>query len=162
MKTIKPFFFAVNLTAFSINIIFLVRICIILILVNLIQIGFKSYLEERTQCVYLNPYKIKCFEATSGVSQGSALGPLLFNIFINDILETLDVAPCLLYADDIKLLSEISNTHDCVQLQSDINKLHQWSNLNNLPFTVNKCKCITYSGKAHLIHHWVSYTQACR
>lgn len=59
----------------------------------------QSYLTNRKQFVAVNGFISKCYDVTSGVPQGSVLGPLLFNVFINDVVSALDVH-CLLFADD--------------------------------------------------------------
>ena len=76
----------------------------------------------------------------SGVPQRSVLGPLLFVIFINDLVEILPQNIVVkLFADDVKLYSEIncdanlSDMHDC------ISKLVKWANLWQLKVSVSKC-----------------------
>ena len=63
-----------------------------------------------------------CSKVQSGVPQGSVLGPLLFIIYINDLLEVAN-SEMYLFADDTKLLKEVNNIQDAVQLQQDINVL---------------------------------------
>ena len=46
---------------------------------------FKSYQENKKQCVNINGNSSKCSDITRGLPQGSVLGPLLFLIYINDI-----------------------------------------------------------------------------
>lgn len=58
------------------------------------------------------------YGSLSGVSQGSNLGPLL-NIFITNLVEVIDVE-CLLYADDVKIFSDISNISDCEYLSRNL------------------------------------------
>lgn len=77
----------------------------------------------------------------SGVPQGSHLGPLLFNIFINDIREIFDHSSLLLFADDMK----ISKLSDC--LQEDLNKLCKYCNENFLSLNVKKCSTISFTCK---------------
>jgi hypothetical protein len=59
----------------------------------------------------------------SGVPQGSTLGPLHFNIFVNDICDSICNPKYLLFADDLKIYRNINYVHDCKLLQSDINSV---------------------------------------
>ena len=59
---------------------------------------------------------------TSGVLQGSILGPLLFLIFVNDLIKNE-----LFFADDTKLFAMNADFNDCVSLQSDLKSLFEWS-----------------------------------
>ena len=72
---------------------------------------FKCYLSNRTQYVVSSGFKSVEYLVTSGVPQGSILGPLLFNIFLNDIVEVIDVN-CLIYADDLKIFTTVGNLND--------------------------------------------------
>jgi hypothetical protein len=74
---------------------------------------FCSYLQGRKQYVHCYGYDSASINVTSGVLQGSVLGPLLFLVFINDIGDKLTV-PFFLFADDAKLLKQISEWSDCV------------------------------------------------
>nr|CAI5828984.1 unnamed protein product [Callosobruchus analis] len=107
---------------------------------------FASYLSERHQYVSYSGHKSHIYLASSGVPQGSVLGPLLFLLFINDISLNFDVS-CLLYADDAKLLCKIRDVSDCHILQDDLVKLHDWCELNKLQLNVNKCFVVSYSNR---------------
>ena len=76
---------------------------------------FKTYLSRRYQHVYHNGHTSDKFVQVSGVTQGSVMGPFMFNIFINDIIQEIDVK-CLLYADDVKIFHEIKSKEDCLFL----------------------------------------------
>lgn len=104
----------------------------------------KSYLSNRSQLVSIKGFlsSPKCI--TSGVPQGSHLGPLLFIAFINDLIEKLR-NPCSLYADDLKLFSIIRNILDSISLQSDIEILKKWSQVNGMLLNVEKCFVITFT-----------------
>ena len=69
---------------------------------------FKDYLNNRKQCVTIANHISDIKSITSGVPQGSVLGPLLFLIYINDIADSLS-SICNLYADDTSLMFSSSN-----------------------------------------------------
>lgn len=116
---------------------------------------FRSYLQDRKQYVILNGVKSVEYLATSGVPQGSNLGPLLFSIFINDIVDDIDVN-CLLYADDLKIFSAIATPSDCQRLAQNINRIERWCLLNNLTLNSSKCCAMTYTTKADsIIYNYV-------
>ena len=64
---------------------------------------FQSYLSNRKQCVVVDGIKSDLLEIQAGVPQGSRLGPLLFLIYINDIVIDIE-SEILLFADDFSLL----------------------------------------------------------
>ncbi|XP_063909845.1 uncharacterized protein LOC135127332 [Zophobas morio] len=72
---------------------------------------FKSYLIGRVQSVRYRNFYSEIYSPTSGVPQGSNLGPLLFLLFINDIVEHIS-SEKLLFADDLKLFFEINTIDD--------------------------------------------------
>ena len=63
---------------------------------------------------------------TSGVPQGSVLGPLLFVNYVNELPEAVRNI-LFLFADDAKLFSRIVDLNDCVNLQSNLDNLFVWS-----------------------------------
>lgn len=105
---------------------------------------FRSYLDQRRQVVRLGNFHSYEIENPSGVPQGSHLGPLLFNVFINDIHECLRHSEFLLFADDLKLCSRILNTNDCDKLQYDINNLVDWCRRNGMSLNPSKCKAMSF------------------
>ncbi|KAJ3661981.1 hypothetical protein Zmor_006351 [Zophobas morio] len=85
----------------------------------------RSYLYDRVAYVFYNGYASSEFIVASGVPQGSNLGPLLFTLFINDLLLQLS-CPALAYADDVKLYHEISSVGNMDLLQLNLNRIIQW------------------------------------
>lgn len=84
-----------------------------------------SYLHNRSQLINIKWHLSAPVTISSGVPQGSHLGPLLFIVFINDLVQQLS-CPCLLYADDLKIYSSITKTEDCVILQNNLKAIVDW------------------------------------
>ena len=79
----------------------------------------------RTQQVVLEGVSSSSITVTSGVPQGTVLGPLLFILYLNDLPEGISSQVCLL-ADECILYREINTLNDCQDLQKDINTLCNW------------------------------------
>lgn len=107
----------------------------------------KSYLNNRIQFVTYKDTKSNQFIPTSGVPQGSILGPLLFVLFINDVFKYVKYSKFLLYADDLKLYKTIHNNCDSNQLQYDINSISEYCHINQLKLNKSKCYYIHFSRK---------------
>lgn len=104
----------------------------------------RSYLSDRSAYVVINSARSRSFAITSGVPQGSVLGPLLFNIFVND-LSLLLSSFVLSFADDMKMYRTIFSQLDCVALQEDVNTLLIWCGDNGMRVNGTKCKVISFS-----------------
>ena len=87
---------------------------------------FNSYLVGRSQVVLVKGCRSASVEVSSGVPQGSQLGPLCFILYLNDVFRNFK-CNSLGFADDLKLYNIIRNSHDCLGLQEDIDALAQWS-----------------------------------
>jgi hypothetical protein len=107
-----------------------------------------SYLKDRRQRVRCGTSVSKWTPVTSGVPQGSVLGPLLFLFFINDLPSVL-TAFCLLFADDLKIYRPICNANDSRLLQHDIDQVMRWSELNGLSLNESKCKVLHLGTRNH-------------
>jgi Reverse transcriptase (RNA-dependent DNA polymerase) len=116
----------------------------------------RSFLCGRSQCVRIGGSVSKEICVPSGVPQGSHIGPILFNLFINDIGHYIVNSDILVYADDIKILRTISCNDDVALLQSDLDGLLVWADVNMLELNVEKCFCITFARIFNLIDS--SYT----
>lgn len=113
---------------------------------------FANYLHNRKMRVKYRGFESVPFIATSGVPQGSILGPLLFLMFIDDITYNLN-CQCLMYADDLKLFKEIRSVEDCADLQENLNLLHSWCLNNKLLLNISKCCVVSYSRKRLPLFH---------
>lgn len=113
--------------------------------INMIK-WFQSYLTDRIVYVTLNGFNSYTFSPSSVVPQGSVLGPLLFNVFINDLSASLQ-SNFLLFADDLKIFNKVNSRKDMELIQSDIASLHQWCNLNEINLNIEKCNSIVFSNK---------------
>ena len=78
---------------------------------------------------------------TSGVPQGTVLGPLLFLVYINDLPEYIS-SSCGLFADDCVLYRPITNQIDQESLQKDLYNLQLWANKWLMMLNVNKCEVL--------------------
>lgn len=111
---------------------------------------FSSYLRDREQFVKYQNFISRVFVPSSGVPQGSNLGPLLFLIFINDIVNGV-VSERLLFADDLKLFLRVVSVSDAALLQRDIEAIEGWCIANRLYLNVSKCKVMTFSKKRSVV-----------
>ena len=109
---------------------------------------FKDYLTERTQRLVLEGAASLGSPVTSGVPQGSILGPLLFTLFANDLPdEAADGVKAALYADNTKLYRNVSSTEHCDSIQDTLSNMHDGSLRNNIRFNTSKCKAPTVTRK---------------
>jgi hypothetical protein len=101
----------------------------------------KQWLNNRRQRVSVNKTFSEWGEVSSGVPQGSVLGPVLFLIYINDIDVGL-LSKLSKFADDSKLCKNICLDSDREILQLDLDKLNDWSQKWQMQFNVDKCSVI--------------------
>ncbi|PIK41273.1 putative RNA-directed DNA polymerase from mobile element jockey-like, partial [Apostichopus japonicus] len=98
-----------------------------------------NWLGNREQRVVINGCASSWQNVTSGVPQGSVLGPLLFVAYINDIDGDI-LCTAKKFADDTKLYSEVSSKSDSEKFQADLDKIFSWSQGWQMLFNIDKCK----------------------
>ena len=116
-----------------------------------------DFLVGRRMRVKVNDCLSGWVDCSSGVPQGSVLGPLLFKVYINDLPENLPV-PCLLYADDLKLWAPVVSEPDVDAFQAALDALHSWSVRWLLPFNYTKCCVLPIGGNQPVgVYHLGGY-----
>ena len=103
----------------------------------------KDFLTDRRQKVMVNGENSDWQEITSGIPQGSVLGPVLFIIYINDMPDKLK-SICKIFADDSKIYKSIGEVADQDEIQDDLIEIFDWSDIWLLRISVPKCKAIQY------------------
>ena len=125
------------------------------LLAKLFQIGiednafnlFQSYLSNRKQVVVVDGVKSDILDVNAGVPQGSRLGPLLFIIFINDIITNLE-SEITIFADDTTLLATGKDPNlTTQQLNRDLVKISDWASRWKVLFNAKKSKDLIFSKK---------------
>ena len=109
----------------------------------------ESYLSNRTQFVQIGNQASTMKPVLTGVPQGSIIGPLLFNIFINDIVKASQKFAFILYADDTTLNSTLDAFgNDPEEIQNSIVKelknIFKWLDVNKLCLNVTKSKFMIF------------------
>ena len=99
---------------------------------------FENYLAERKQAVVLHGSRSDYLTVPAGVPRGSVLGPLLFLIYINDIVEDIE-SVIKLFADDTSMYLCLENPHIRAEiLNNDLEKIMQWANRWKIEFNEKK------------------------
>src|SRR5207247_2043533 len=112
----------------------------------------KGWLTGRRQKVCIDGESSDWADVTSGVPQGSVLGPVLFLIYINDI--DVDIISKIgKFADDTKLCKSVSSSDGVQKLREDLMKLGKWANDWQMSFNTDKCSVI-HLGNDNLKHKY--------
>ena len=114
---------------------------------------FTDYLYNRKQRVVIPGVSSNWSSVEAGVPQGSILGPLLFLLYINDIVEDIN-SSIRLFADDTTLYIIVDNPlHAANQLNSDLSKIHQWATKWLVTFNPSKSESVIFSRKRNKPNH---------
>ena len=112
----------------------------------------KAFLMNRKQTVVLDGEKSYEAEVSSGVPQGSVLGPCLFLFYINDLPESLKFT-VQLFADDTIAYLTINCDEDAKELQKDLDKLVEWEAIWQMEFHPEKCQVLSITRNRNPIRH---------
>ena len=107
---------------------------------NLLQ-WIQRFLQARSQQVLVEGQSSTSAPVVSGVPQGTVLGPLLFLLYINDLLQKVN-STARLFADDSLLYLKISSTADTAALQRDLDRLQQCEEDWQMSFNPSKCEVV--------------------
>ena len=109
---------------------------------------FANYISERKQFVQIDDRKSSELEVTFGAPQGSILGPVLFNLYVNDLAQNLPTAvKAHQYANDTTLYAHCkpSSIDQCyAEIHEAIDELSSWSSHNNLVLNSNKTRTMLF------------------
>ena len=111
----------------------------------------QSFLSDRRACVVYQNHKSRSFRVHRGVSLGSVLGPVLFSLFINDLLVSLPSSvSCSLYADDLAIWFSSPLVPTAMEAtQGALFRLERWSEYWCLPLNPSKCEASFFSVDLH-------------
>ena len=103
----------------------------------------ESFLGNRSQQVVIDGHFSIDAKITSGVPQGSVLGPLLLLIYINELPNCVQDSDCRLFADDCILCQRIRSCQDSNKLQADLDQLQKLESIWLMEFHTSKCQVIS-------------------
>ena len=109
-----------------------------------VAVWVKEFLLGRTQRVRVDGQLSEEVRVTSGVPQGSVLGPLLFLAYVNDICRNIE-SNIRLFADDCIIYRKITDSSDIDKLQTDLNRLGEWAVENEMKINPGQSKAVSFT-----------------
>ena len=117
----------------------------------------QAFLSNRIQSVRIGSVLSSSCHVTSGVPQGSVLGPLLFNLFINDISDPfLPQIITKLFADDIKLYTDLTILSAVHNFQSHLNHIQTWATTWQIGISYSKCNTVEFGPHPSHVDFFIS------
>ncbi|PIK49022.1 putative RNA-directed DNA polymerase from mobile element jockey-like [Apostichopus japonicus] len=113
----------------------------------------RQFLYRRKQRVCVEGSLSDWADITSGIPQGSVLGPILFLLYINDLPSSIAGCSVKIFADDTKLYKAVHSLRDCDVLQNNIDNMYNWSVTWQLHFHPDKCHVLRV-GCSYLEYHY--------
>ena len=126
----------------------------------------RAFLGSRSQRVVIDGEESESIPVTSGVPQGSVLGPIFFLIYINDLPEEV-CSQVRLFADDTALYLTLESEDDSSTLQNDLNILSAWETRCVMGFNPSKCQVVHVTGskkpvkRDYILHGQVLESHEC-
>jgi hypothetical protein len=93
----------------------------------------------------LKPVCSNFVDVSSGVPQDSVLGPILFLVYINDIIDSIRCCHIKLFVDDTGIYLPIKTAADMDHFQHDLDQLSEWADKWDMSFNVTKSYSIIFS-----------------
>ena len=126
----------------------------------------RAFLGSRSQRVVIEGEESESIPVTSGVPQGSVLGPILFLIYINDLPDEV-CSQVRLFADDTALYLTMESEDSGSTLQSDLDILSMWETRWDMEFNPSKCQVVHVTGskrpvkRDYILHGQVLESVTC-
>ena len=112
----------------------------------------KDYLQRRKQYVTFGHMHSDYLDIKCGVPQGSILGPLLFLLYINDLVDVSTVLTPIIFADDTNVFIKGTSVDTLMNtMNTELNKIYQWLNTNKLSLNISKTHYIIFKSKNRVI-----------
>ena len=100
----------------------------------------RNFLENRKQCTSVNGYVSNQENVICGIPQGSTVGPLMYIIYVNDIISSIRCCKYYMYADDTIIYTSGMLPECTNRLTQDLTTFKHWCNMNKLTLNVKKTK----------------------
>ena len=115
---------------------------------------FRNYFSNRYQYVKTDDVESSLLEVKTGIPQGSILGPLIFSIYINDLVKVSNIFKFLMYADDTTIYFSLEDLQDnkAFIINKELEKVNVWLKLNKLTINTEKTKFIIFHNQWKIVN----------